>query len=197
MRDVCPVCHRQDKLRRWHGSLSEPSPSESLALGRPDSGRAGDGLVTAEAWMLASEPDPALPTAPRFLRPRRRSAPSAAEIAFVALAVVLSLGCIFGILTLLAQVWTGWEAASLRSLLLAVLSGFGALACVWLAWRLSAARHAGNGASFGRDDQRAFEGSAQIRSRVSEYLYCERDHIVFESMANQTDPALVEETSAQ
>lgn len=147
--------------------------------------------------MLASEPDSGLQTPPRFVRSTKRTVPSASEIALVALAVVLSLWCIFAVLTLLAHVWTGWDAASTTLLLFVALSGFGALVCVWLAWRLSSNRIARSDLLWGRDDPHTFGDSPPHRPQASRLLYCERDHVVFESTVNQTDPAMVKEHSVQ
>lgn len=194
MRDVCPVCHQQDKLHPWQGALPDPLASHRSAHQRPDSGRAGDGLVTAEAGMLASEPDPTLPTPPVFLPPRKRTTPRWSGVVLIPLAVLLSLWFFFGLLTTLANAWAGWDGASWSLLLVTTLSGLGALVCLWLSWRLNSNHGSRNGLAFTRDAQRAHAAPFGKRGQDPDLLYCERDHVLFKPMTHTTDPAVVNET---
>lgn len=145
--------------------------------------------------MLASEPDITLPSPPVVNAPSRRLVPSVSEIVLVVSAVILSLWFLFGLLTTLVNAWAGWDAASLPLLLISALSGFGALVCLWLSWRLNAKRVSRSDLPFTMETQRAHAASFWEQGPDPDLIYCERDHVLFKPLTSMTDSDVVNETS--
>lgn len=140
--------------------------------------------------MLASEPDPTLPTPPVYRETRRRAAraPGLAEFALIATALLLLLWSVFGVLTLLLDASTGLGNVDPRLVGLVILSGLGSLACLWLAWRQAAARTRHSGPPVPGLQRRTSNDWTMQEAVFVRLLYCERDHIVFDPQTGRRAP---------